>query len=95
MLSRNVKKLGTIEHVDGQFISHHFSASNGIDETSSGSEKKAVQNHWHGWNRSASKVEIVNRKTGETEIVTLIDCDPVDFLGPGETEVSITSKCQL
>ena len=44
---------------------------------------------------SASKVEIVNRKTGETEIVTLIDCDPDDFLGPGETEVSATSKCQL
>ena len=43
---------------------------------------------------SASKVEIVNRKTGETEIVTLIDYDPDDFLGPGETEVSAASKCQ-
>ena len=37
---------------------------------------------------SASKVEIVNRKTGRTEIVKLINCDPDDFLGPGETEVS-------
>ena len=37
---------------------------------------------------SASKVEIVNRKTGGTQIVKLINCDPDDFLGPDETEVS-------
>ena len=37
---------------------------------------------------SASKVEIVNRKTGGTQLVKLINCDPEDFLGPGETEVS-------
>ena len=37
---------------------------------------------------SASKVEIVNSKTGGTEIVKLINCDLDDFLGPGETEVS-------
>ena len=37
---------------------------------------------------SASKVEIVNRKTGGAEIVKLINCDPDDFLGAGETEVS-------
>ena len=36
---------------------------------------------------SALKVEIVNRKTGRTEIVKLINCDPNDFLGAGETEV--------
>ena len=36
----------------------------------------------------ASKVEIVNRKTGGTQIVKLINCDPDDFLGPDETEVS-------
>ena len=41
---------------------------------------------------SASKVEIVNRKTGGTQIVKLINCDPHDFLGPGETEVS-SNKC--
>ena len=41
---------------------------------------------------SASKVEIVNRKTGGTEIVKLINCDPDDILGPGETEVS-SNKC--
>ena len=29
---------------------------------------------------SASKVEVVNRKTGGTEIVKLINCDPDDFL---------------
>ena len=37
---------------------------------------------------SASKVEIINKKTGGTDIVKLINCDPDDFLGPGETEVS-------
>ena len=37
---------------------------------------------------SVSKVEIVNRKTGGTEIVKLINCDLDDFLGAGETEVS-------
>ena len=41
---------------------------------------------------SASKVEIVNRKTGGTELVKLINCDPDDFLGPGESEVS-SNKC--
>ena len=41
---------------------------------------------------SASKVEIVNRKTGGAEIVKLINCDPDDFLGAGESEVS-SNKC--
>ena len=35
-----------------------------------------------------SKVETVNRKIGGTEIVKLINCDPDDFLGAGETEVN-------
>ena len=47
---------------------------------------------WLEQRNSASKVEIVNRKTGGTEIVKLINCDPDDFLGPGESEVS-SNKC--
>ena len=48
-------------------------------------------NHWCGCSKSDivhQKVEIVNRKTGGKEIVKLINCDPDDFLGAGETEVS-------
>ncbi len=37
---------------------------------------------------TATKVELVNNKTGEKEILNLIEANPEDFLGPNEAHVS-------